>query len=292
MIASTSLRSAGRAGRHALRAGRSRLQTITMLRSQRAAGDVQALIPAVTTWVERASVSVDHTVTVVMPTRNRRGRLERAVASVLSQSHPGWELLIVDDGSTDDTPSYLRSIDDRRVRTLRTRGAGSAAARNVALDEVEGEIVTFLDDDNLMTPHWLKAVVWAFDRWPERSVLYGARIVEHRGSVAGLRDSEMPQLHFRPYSRRALEVANFIDLGVLAHRRSDTAHRFDEAFGPLDDWEYILRLTMDADPLPLPFVGSLYTTSAQNRQSESARAHEELRMVRDRLSRDGRVERC
>lgn len=286
------LRSARRAGRHLLEAGRTRLRAAPSPRLRPPDGDARVHIPAVTSWVEHAEARPGLTVSVVMPTRDRRARLERAVASVLSQSHPEWQLIIVDDGSTDDTQSYLRSLDDRRVRTLRTRGEGSAAARNVALDEVEGDIVAFLDDDNLMTSDWLKAVVWAFDRWPERSVLYGARVVEHRGAVAALRGSEMPQLHFEPYDRGALEVANFIDLGVLAHRRTDAGHRFDEAFGPLDDWDYILRLTEGADPLQLPFVASLYSTSARERQSESPRAREELQIVRSKLRRSGRVGRC
>src|SRR5207244_1886784 len=129
-------------------------------------------------WVEHATVRTTPLVSVVLPTRDRYALLPRAIASVNCQTYPHWELLIVDDGSVDDTPALLGGITDERLRTFHAEGAGACAARNLALAHARGELIAYLDDDNIMHPAWLKAVVWAFEQRPEARVLYGAFVVD------------------------------------------------------------------------------------------------------------------
>ena len=90
-------------------------------------------------------------VTVYIPTRNRRILLERAVDSVLNQSYQNIELIIVNDGSDDDTQDYLDHLveADNRVKALNTKKSGGAnAARNLAISIANGEFITGLDDDD------------------------------------------------------------------------------------------------------------------------------------------------
>jgi glycosyltransferase involved in cell wall biosynthesis len=94
-------------------------------------------------------------VSVYLPTRNRSALLRQAIESVLGQQHREIELIVVDDASTDDTPSLLRELAtlDQRVRCLRLEEAkGAPAARNLAIREARGEFVTGIDDDDLMLP--------------------------------------------------------------------------------------------------------------------------------------------
>ena len=151
-------------------------------------------VAVVTRWLAAAPVESTTLISVVMPTRNRRPYLERAIASVLAQRHVALELVVVDDGSTDGTAELLAAIDDLRVRVLRTAGVGTAAARNLALDAARGEIVAYLDDDNLMDPGWLRAVAWAFARWPDTELLYGARIIEDASALNSTPSGDMPSL--------------------------------------------------------------------------------------------------
>ncbi len=92
-------------------------------------------------------------VSVVIPTRNRRALLSETVASVQEQTFAEWELIIVDEASTDGTPDYLGSLRDPRIRSTRHAEArGVSAARNTGLALVGGELVMFLDDDDLLRP--------------------------------------------------------------------------------------------------------------------------------------------
>lgn len=94
---------------------------------------------------------------VILPTRNRSTLLTRAVASVLHQTSPEFELLIVDDGSDDATPAVAAAIEDHRVRVLwQGQHQGVAAARNRAAREARGTWLTFLDDDDEYFPGYLE----------------------------------------------------------------------------------------------------------------------------------------
>jgi glycosyltransferase involved in cell wall biosynthesis len=99
-------------------------------------------------------------ISVVLPTYNRATTLPRAVNSVLRQSLPDWELIIVDDGSTDDTPQFLASIRDPRVVVYRhPENRGVTAAKNTGLDHIRGDWFTMLDSDDEMTSDALAVMI-------------------------------------------------------------------------------------------------------------------------------------
>jgi len=166
----------------------------------------------------------DRLISVILPTRDRRRLLQRAVNPVLAQRHTNFELLIVNDGSVDDTSTYLESLDDPRVKVLRTAGTGASTARNCGLDAAKGPIITHLDDDNLMD-----AVAWAFMRWPETELLYGARVIEDGAARDGVPSGAMPALEWMAFDRARLEQSNYIDMNVIAHRAGLPEARFDPA---------------------------------------------------------------
>jgi glycosyltransferase involved in cell wall biosynthesis len=115
------------------------------------------------------------TVSVVMPTHDRSLYLSEAIASVLEQRYRDWELIIVDDGSTDDTPAYLASLSDPRIRTIRRDvSGGAAAARNDGLALARGEMIMFLDDDDVLRDTALTRLVGALDAHPDAVAAVGA----------------------------------------------------------------------------------------------------------------------
>lgn len=96
------------------------------------------------------------TVSVVVPARNRARLLPRAVGSVLDQTVSDFEVLVVDDGSTDTTPDVVRDLDDPRIRYLGQDSTGAAAARNRGAREAAGRWLVFLDSDDEARPQWLQ----------------------------------------------------------------------------------------------------------------------------------------
>lgn len=105
-------------------------------------------------------------VSVIVPAYNAERWLDAAVASVTAQTVRDWELVLVDDGSTDGTPALCDRLaaGDRRIRILHTTNGGLSAARNNGLDVACGEWVTFLDADDLLHPRFLETMLSAARR--------------------------------------------------------------------------------------------------------------------------------
>jgi Glycosyl transferase family 2 len=228
-------------------------------------------------WLDLERPESDVTVTVVMATRNRAAHLGAAIDSVREQRHKRWELIVVDDGSTDSTLEILAEVQDLQVRVLHSDHIGACAARNVALAAATGDVVTYLDDDNIMHPGWLQAVAWAFSRNPHDDVLYGARIIDDARAAISGSPGGLPFVHFVAFDRERLARGNLADMNVIAHRREHPEARFDEQLSELGDWELFARLTESRDPLELPATACAYGTTASDRLSdrpEHLRAHE------------------
>jgi len=185
-------------------------------------------------------------VSVVMPTWNRAFVLSRAVESVLGQSYRNLELIIVDDGSTDDTDRLVTGsfAHDPRVRYLRAPHRGVSAARNTALSQARGSVVAYLDTDNAWREHYLLVMVNALVDSPDHDCAYCAARIRD-GILGG--DSIL----FQDYDRERLLERNHIDLNTFVHRASlvERWGGFDERIEGVEDWELVLRFTQDRPPL-------------------------------------------
>lgn len=100
-------------------------------------------------------------VSVVIPTFNRARDLQRALQSVAQQTFREWEVLVVDQYSTDETDAVVERLNDPRVRLIKARGIGAAPSRNVGLRNALGEFIAFLDSDDWWAPRKLEVSVAA-----------------------------------------------------------------------------------------------------------------------------------
>jgi glycosyltransferase involved in cell wall biosynthesis len=117
-------------------------------------------------------------VSIVLPFLNAERYLDEAIASVEHQSHPDWELLLVDDGSTDASAVIAQAAASRddRIHLLERppeSARGAAVARNLGLEHARGDLVAFLDADDVFEERRLEAQVDAFRRHPDSMVVYG-----------------------------------------------------------------------------------------------------------------------
>jgi predicted AlkP superfamily phosphohydrolase/phosphomutase len=262
-------------------------EELATLKGQVGRLDRQGDIAAMSAWLSQADVAEDLLISVVLPTRDRRDLLAAAIESVEAQSYSRWELLVVDDGSADGTADYLAAIDDPRVRLLEAGGVGPCGARNVALEVATGHVIAYLDDDNRFDPHWLKAVAITFAAHPDATVCYGARVLQDEGSVLRGTPSHRPGFHFVGWDEQAIRDYNIADTNVLAHRRSDV--RFDEDLAYFGDWDLLLRLAADSEPVEVPAIATYYRTDADGRMSDALEPEEidrEYNLVRGKLADD------
>lgn len=122
-------------------------------------------------------------ISIIMPCRNAAATLPATLDSVFQQDFADWEVIAVDDGSTDDTRAILRqaAYADARVKVIRGPQRGAAAARNAALRRARGGLIAFLDADDLWSERRLSVMADLFARRPEVDIAYSRfRFFTHR----------------------------------------------------------------------------------------------------------------
>ncbi|MEM7646305.1 MAG: glycosyltransferase family A protein [Pseudomonadota bacterium] len=116
-------------------------------------------------------------VSVILPTYNRQHTLQRSVESVMGQSFADWELIIIDDGSTDGTDRTVEKwLGDPRIRYHRTTNGGVSAARNKGIRQAQADWVAFLDSDDVWLPQKNECQLCFADSHPEISLVHGDEI--------------------------------------------------------------------------------------------------------------------
>ncbi|MCK4821093.1 glycosyltransferase family 2 protein [bacterium] len=120
-------------------------------------------------------------VSVIIPTYNRSGLLREAIASVLKQSFEELEVIIVDDGSTDDTRTVVESIDDCKVKYFYKSNGGAPSARNLGLRKSRGEFIAFLESDDQWPEDFLQIIVRHLENNKDYGAAYSSIVVVSSG---------------------------------------------------------------------------------------------------------------
>ncbi|WP_257300312.1 glycosyltransferase family 2 protein [Haloarchaeobius sp. FL176] len=197
------------------------------------------------------------TVSVVIPTYNEAAVLHRSIESVLAQTYEDFELLVVDDGSTDETAAAVRSYDDERVRYLaHGTNRGASAARNTGIEHATGEYVAFLDADDEWYPRKLeRQVAELSDRAASWVAVYcGVDLVTEDDD--GLLDEWLPRSWTRLDETEGAEGGQGLVKDVLLDRLHTSAGStllvrrpvveaidgFDESFDRFQDSEFLIRV--------------------------------------------------
>lgn len=190
-------------------------------------------------------------VSVVLPTWNRAALTLRAIDSVRAQTWEHWELLVIDDGSTDDTVEQIRAAagDDPRITLIGRPHEGVCAARNAGLAVATGGYLSFLDSDNRWEPGFLEAMVTTME----------ADGLPAAFGTLEVRRPERTFWRFAPTSRELLGVRNQIDMNVLVVRADvmNAVGGFDPTLRRAVDQDLAIRI---ADRVPIthvPVVGAV-----------------------------------
>ncbi len=209
------------------------------------------------------------TVSVVIPAHNSAAHLAETLESILSQESATVDLLVVDDGSTDETVLVARSF-GQSVRVIEQSNSGVCAARNRGLSEAKGEFVCFVDHDDVWLPGKLRSQLEAFDKYSDVDVVYTDFLRWSRNSESG----EFPE----PSSYQDTAVPNGVDeefSGWIYHHMLLDSHvltstalartvvvrqtgGFDETLPFSEDWDFWLRMSLNSKFLKLAEATTLY----------------------------------
>ncbi|KKK87978.1 hypothetical protein LCGC14_2747820, partial [marine sediment metagenome] len=224
-----------------------------------------------------AARPADEQVSIVMPVFNGAGTIGAAIRSVLAQSHDRWELLIVDDASTDDTreilEGLLEQVGDDRIRLIRqAHNGGVSAARNAALAQARGAIIAYLDCDDLWDPDYLAVMTGEMAGTgtdPARQAAYCGHLIgqtgmtDHPEDPAAMRHAapqdpdeapapptEILGLGLRSFHMAMAENQRLIRLSGFVHRRAllERLGGFDPAMRRFGDRALILRYAAEEIP--------------------------------------------
>lgn len=129
-------------------------------------------------------------VSIVMPAYNAEQYIEEAIESVLRQSYENWELIIVNDGSTDSTEQIIHFYNDQRIITLCQKNTGVSAARNFGMENAKGDFLTFLDADDALTPDSVKLRIDCFTQNSDVDLVHGIASIRNENLTIEHRISE------------------------------------------------------------------------------------------------------
>lgn len=202
-------------------------------------------------------------VSVVVPVFNRRHLLPRALASVAAQTYRDFELILVDDGSTDSPSDALEACGVPNVRLIRhNENRGAAAARNTGIQAAKGEWIAFLDSDDSWEPEKLALQVAGLDESRGRICVSCTGYHLHRDGHSAVICLDLQPGEFATSILWGCNISPGSSL--VAHREVfDKIGLFDEQLGRLEDWDWLLRLSRHYDVafVPKPLVNVFVETA-------------------------------
>lgn len=214
-------------------------------------------------------------VSVILPTYNRAAILKKAIESVLAQTYTEFELIIVDDGSTDQTAEMVHAIRDTRIRYVYTElNRGAAAARNYGIVQAspEAAYIAFEDSDDLWHPDKLEKQMHEMEKHPEAGFCYHKIAYDMGGGYqAILPDERLPLEKKQGEIYAQLLFENLVDCPSMLIRREvlEQVGNFDEMLKALEDYDLALRLAKAA---PAAFVNEVLLDSSYSTTGVSGSA--------------------
>jgi glycosyltransferase involved in cell wall biosynthesis len=187
------------------------------------------------------------TVSIIIPAYNQSQYLGDAIRSALGQTRTDHEVIVVDDGSTDETTAVCRTFTDPRVHYVWQANRGLSAARNTGILQARGEFLSFLDSDDQFLPNKLNLLLSAFEQDGDLGLVAGqAVLIDRQGRRLGeVYDRSLPA------DPTDLLLGNPLHVGSVLLRRDWQARvgPFDESLRSYEDWDLWLRLALAGCPM-------------------------------------------
>jgi len=234
-------------------------------------------------------------VSIIMPAFNAAETIAVSIESVLGQTFDNWELLVINDGSTDHTLDVIRQFDDDRIRVLSKKNEGVAAARNTGLRQANGEFVAFLDSDDLWLAPKLEKQIALFDRYGgELGLVY----TKYRGFTADSVQSFSIDVdtsigYDNDYHRLLImDYVPTLTVMIRASLISDIGY-FREDLRAAEDWDYWIRIAESFDLKRVNEVMALYRISPNSLSSnQEKQLSEEWKVISSHVIASTTLPQC
>jgi len=184
-------------------------------------------------------------VSIIIPVYNQAQYLPQSINSALSQTYTHCEIIVVDDGSTDETAAIASCYRDK-IRYIYQENHGLAGARNTGIRAADGQLIGLLDSDDSLQPDYLETMVSLAHKYPEATVFYcSAQCMDASGyllpQIVGLNTTKHDNLYI------SLLQSNFLIPSTIIMRRSTVieANYFDQELRSCEDWDLWLRILPD-----------------------------------------------
>lgn len=216
-------------------------------------------------------------ISVVIPSYNHRHYIEKAVESVLNQSERDLELIVIDDGSTDDSLSYLRQISDSRFRLVEQKNSGAHNAINRGLALAQGEYLAILNSDDIFHPDRLKRCVEALQRENADLVTTWIEVINADGKPLGVKEAWKNMLPWSiPDMERSFSATDDFSLNLIVSNFVSTTsnivftRKLYEKIGGMrnlrfaHDWDFMFRAAETSKCVVLPEALMQYRIHGSN----------------------------
>lgn len=181
-------------------------------------------------------------ISVVIPVYNGERTILETIASVQQQTFSNFELIIINDGSTDRTLELVNSVEDPRIKIFSYSNGGLSVARNRGISHATGEFITFTDADDLWTPDKLELQLAALQEHPDAGVAYSwTYYMDEKGESFHTSSTVL----FEGNVHANLLLGNFLESGsnpLIRREAIESVGEFDSTLRYCEDWEYWLRL--------------------------------------------------
>jgi glycosyltransferase involved in cell wall biosynthesis len=229
-------------------------------------------------------------ISVIMPTYNGANTITESIKSILEQTHKDLELIIVDDGSTDNSKEIIKSIIDDRIKYFSQKNSGSPAGpRNLAISHATGELIALCDQDDIWYPEKLKKQVSAYEKSSDRDkigIIYTqADFIDKEGKKTGL--SEKPQEGFidPEQSFQKIVSGNFIIAcsAIFPLRTVKELGGFNENLHGNDEYDLWIRIAKKYGVLGIAEPLCAWRRTGDNFSANISRVYLENEKIFERL---------
>ncbi len=177
---------------------------------------------------------------IVIPVFNKEKFIANTIKSVLQQRFVDYELIIVNDGSTDQSESKILSFDDKRIKYFSKNNEGASIARNFGIEQAKSNFITFLDADDYWYPDFLEEMYASIHEFPEQSVFSGAIEIENRKNI-------IPAVYSIPKQKPRMVVNYFEGSDMESVLCTSCAVFHKNVFEKVGQFDPVLRSGQDTD---------------------------------------------